>query len=70
VSGSVELTGQGDVPFSSGRLRGNEVRLVLPPGALDHGPVELVGRVTGDSLNGTVRKGEREVARWSARRKG
>lgn len=70
VSGSVELTGQGDVPFSSGRLRGDEVRLVLPPGALDRGPVELVGHVTGDSLNGTVRRGEREVANWSARRKG
>ena len=70
VSGSVELPGQGDVPFSSGRLRGDEVRLVLPPGALDRGPVELVGRVTGDSLNGTVRRGEREVANWSARRKG
>jgi hypothetical protein len=70
VSGSVELTGQGDVPFSSGRLRGDEVRLMLPPGALDRGPVELVGRVTGDSLNGTVRRGEREVANWSARRKG
>lgn len=69
VSGSVELPGQGDVPFSSGRLRGNEVRLVLPPGALDRGPVELVGRVSGDSLNGTVRRGEREVASWSARRK-
>jgi len=70
VSGAVELTGQGDVQISEGRLRGNEVRLVLPPGALDRGPVELVGRVTGDSLNGTVRRGEREVANWSARRKG
>jgi len=70
VSGAVELTGQGDVQISDGRLRGNEVRLVLPPGALDRGPVELVGRVTGDSLNGTVRRGEREVANWSARRKG
>lgn len=70
VSGSVELTGQGDVQVSDGRLRGNEVRLVLPPGALDRGPVELVGRVTGDSLSGTVRRGEREVANWSARRKG
>jgi hypothetical protein len=70
VSGEVELTGQGDVQISDGRLRGNEVRLVLPPGALDRGPVELVGRVTGDSLNGTVRRGEREVANWSARRKG
>ena len=70
VSGSVELTGQGDVQVSDGRLRGDEVRLVLPPGALDRGPVELIGRVTGDSLNGTVRRGEREVANWSARRKG
>src|SRR5258706_2852541 len=38
VSGSVELPGQGDVSISSGRLRGDEVRLVLPPGALDRGP--------------------------------
>jgi hypothetical protein len=70
VSGSVELTGQGDVLFSSGRLRGDELRLMLPGGALDRGPVELVGRVTGDSLIGTVRRGEREVANWSARRRG
>jgi SAM-dependent methyltransferase len=70
VSGSVELTGQGDVLFSSGRLRGDELRLMLPGGALDRGPVELLGRVTGDSLIGTVRRGEREVANWSARRRG
>jgi len=70
VSGSVELAGQGDVPISDGRLRGEELRLVLPPGALDRGPVELVGRVRGDSLSGTVRRGEREVASWSARRRG
>jgi len=69
VSGSVELTGQGDVPISDGRLRGDELRLVLPPGALDRGPVELVGRVKDDSLTGTVRRGEREVATWSARRR-
>src|SRR5882672_4119761 len=70
VSGSVELAGQGDVPISDGRLRGEELRLVLPPGALDRGPVELVGRVRGDFLSGTVRRGEREVASWSARRRG
>jgi SAM-dependent methyltransferase len=69
VSGSVELTGQGDVPVSHGRLRGEELRLMLPPGALDRGPVELVGRVTGDSLSGTVRRADREVAHWSARRR-
>jgi hypothetical protein len=69
VSGSVELTGQGDVPVSHGRLRGEELRLMLPPGALDRGSVELVGRVTGDSLSGTVRRADREVANWSARRR-
>jgi len=69
VSGSVELTGQGDVPVSHGRLRGEELRLMLPPGALDRGPVELVGRVTGDSLSGSVRRADREVAHWSARRR-
>jgi len=69
VSGTVELTGQGDVPVSHGRLRGEELRLVLPPGALDRGPVELVGRVKGDSLIGTVRKDDREVAHWSAHRR-
>ncbi len=69
VSGSVELTGQGDVPVSHGRLRGEELRLLLPPGALDRGSVELVGRVRGDSLGGTVRRADREVASWNARRR-
>jgi SAM-dependent methyltransferase len=68
VSGTVELTGQGDVPLSGGRLRGDELRLTLPPGAVDHGPVEMVGRVTGDALTGTLRKAGREIATWSARR--
>ena len=69
VSGTVELTGQGDVPVSYGRLRGEELRLMLPPGALDRGQVELVGRVKDDSLIGTVRKDDREVARWNAHRR-
>ena len=69
VSGSVELTGQGDVPLSGGRLRGDELRLTLPPGAVDHGPVEMVGRVTDDTLAGVLRKGARELATWSATRK-
>jgi hypothetical protein len=69
VSGSVELTGQGDVALSGGRLRGDELRLVLPGGALDRGPVELVGRAKDDSLIGTVRRADREVAHWSARRR-
>jgi SAM-dependent methyltransferase len=69
VSGTVELTGQGDVRLSGGRLRGDELHLTLPPGAVDHGPVEMVGRVTGDTIAGTLRKGGRELATWSARRK-
>jgi SAM-dependent methyltransferase len=69
VSGSVELTGQGDVPLSSGRLRGDELRLMLPGGALDRGPVELVGHVKNDSLIGTVLSAGREVANWNARRR-
>jgi len=69
VSGSVELTGQGDVPISYGRLRGEELVLMLPPGALDRGSVELIGRVRGDSLSGAVRRADREVAHWNARRR-
>ena len=69
VSGSVELTGQGDVRLSGGRLRGDELRLTLPAGAVDHGPVEMVGRVSGDTIAGTLRKAGRELATWSARRK-
>jgi Methyltransferase domain len=69
VSGSIELTGQGDVPLSGGKLRGDDLRLTLPPGAVDHGPVEMVGRVTGDTIAGTLRKAGRELATWSARRK-
>ena len=68
VSGTIELTGQGDVSLSGGKLRGNELRLTLPPGAVDHGPVEMVGRVDGDTLAGTLRKGGRDIAKWSARR--
>jgi len=69
VSGSIELTGQGDVPLSGGKLRGDELRLTLPAGAVDHGPVEMLGRVNGDTIAGTLRKAGRELAAWSARRK-
>jgi hypothetical protein len=68
VSGTVELTGQGDVPLSAGALRGDELRLTLPAGAVDRGPVEMVGRVNGDTIAGTLRKAGRELATWSARR--
>lgn len=69
VSGTVELTGQGDVPFSDGALRGDELRLTLPAGAVDRGPVEMVGRVNGGKIVGTLRKAGRDLANWSAQRK-
>ncbi len=68
VSGTVELTGKGNVRFSEGRLRGDELRLTLPPGAIGRRPVEMVGRVSGDTLAGTLQRAGREVATWSARR--
>jgi SAM-dependent methyltransferase len=69
VSGTVELTGQGDVRLSGGRLRGDELRLTLPAGAVDRGPVEMVGRVNGGKIVGTLRKAGRDLAKWSAQRR-
>jgi hypothetical protein len=69
VSGSLELTGQGNVLLSQGGLRGDELRVMLPAGAVDRGPVEMVGRVNGDKMAGTLRKAGRDLAKWSARRK-
>jgi methyltransferase family protein len=69
VSGSVELTGQGVVRLSEGRLSGDELRLILPRGAINRGQVEMVGRVAGDTITGTLRKAGRELATWSARRR-
>jgi SAM-dependent methyltransferase len=68
VSGSVKVPAKESVPVSDGRLRGDELRLALPGGVLGDDPVLLVGRVAGDSLRGSVRRGEREIATWSARR--
>ena len=56
------------MPVSGGKLSGNELRLTLPAGAVDRGPVEMVGRVNGDAIAGTLRKAGRDIAKWSARR--
>jgi SAM-dependent methyltransferase len=69
VSGSVEVRARESVPVSDGRLRGDELRLALPGGVLGDEPVLLVGRVAGDSVRGSVRRGQRETATWSARRR-
>ena len=69
VSGSVRVPGNPAAPISAGRLRGDEIRLMLPGGTVAREPVDLVGRVSGDSLSGTVRRADREIATWSARRR-
>ncbi|HKW36561.1 MAG TPA: methyltransferase domain-containing protein [Burkholderiales bacterium] len=69
VAGTVELTGKGNVRLSGGRVSGDELRLTLPAGAVGRGPVEMVGRVNGDTLAGTLQRAGREVATWSAVRK-
>ena len=68
VSGTLALTGQSDVRLEDGKLSGDELRVVLPAGALDRDPVEMVGHATGDALAGTLRKSGRDVAKWSAQR--
>src|SRR5262249_4499660 len=62
VSGAVELAGQGVVPVKDGGLHGDELRLVLADS------VEMVGRATGETLAGTLRKSGRELATWTATR--
>ena len=69
VSGSVRVPGNPAAPISEGRLRGDEIRLALPRGTVAREPVDLVGRVSGDSLSGSVRRADREIATWSARRR-
>jgi len=69
VSGSVRVPGNPAAPISSGRLRGSEIRLAMPRGTVAREAVDLVGRVSGDSLSGTVRRADREIATWSARRR-
>src|SRR6266542_3422583 len=66
VSGAARLPEGGSLPISEGRLRGDELRLTLPGGVVARDPVDLIGRAAGDSLSGTVRRADREIATWSA----
>jgi len=52
-----------------GRLEGAEITLELPPRMISRYSVELVGRVAGDTAKGSVRRRDREIATWSARRR-
>lgn len=69
LTGSVLVQGKNSMPITRGTLRGDEIRIELPGGAVSRGPVELVGRVAGDALKGSVRRDQKEIATWSARRK-
>jgi SAM-dependent methyltransferase len=69
VSGSVEMPKHGGAPVFDARLRGEALRFSLPGGVIGRDPVELVGRVAGDSLGGSVRRGEREIGVWSAQKR-
>ncbi len=69
LSGSVLVQGKNAMPITRGALKGDEIRIELPDGAVSRGPVELIGRAAGDSLKGSVQRDQKEIATWSARRK-
>jgi hypothetical protein len=69
LTGSVLVQGKKAMPITRGSLKGNEIRIEMPDGAVSRGPVALVGRATGDTLKGSVQREQKEIATWSARRK-
>ena len=68
VSGRLELPGRGELPLKDGILRGDELRVVLPAGAVDQDAVQMIGRASGDTLAGTLSRSGRELATWTAKR--
>jgi len=69
LTGSVLVQGKKAMPITRGALKGDEIRIEMPDGAVSRGPVALVGRATGDTLKGSVQRDQKEIATWSARRK-
>lgn len=69
LTGSVLVQGKNAMPITRGSLRGDQIRIEMPDGAVSRGPVVLVGRATGDTLKGSVQRDQKEIATWSARRK-
>lgn len=69
LSGSVRVSGEKAVPLSDGKVHGEELRLVLPPGVAGQEPVELSGRISGSSAGGTAGTARRSDGTWSARRR-
>jgi SAM-dependent methyltransferase len=68
LSGSVSAPGEKAVPFSDGKVHGDELQLVLPAGVAGEKPVALTGRVAGASASGTARTARGSDGVWSARR--
>jgi hypothetical protein len=69
LTGSVLVQGKKAMPITRGALKGDEIRIEMPDGAVSRGPVALVGRATGDTLKGSVQRDQKEIATWSARKK-
>lgn len=68
VTGSARADA-GDVPIADARLRGADLRLVLPAGVFGPQPVELIGRVAGDTIEGRAVGGGRELGGFRARKR-
>jgi methyltransferase family protein len=68
VSGSARAAGA-DVPLSDARLRGADLRLMLPAGVYGPQPVELIGRVSGEAIEGRAVGGGRELGSFRARKR-
>ena len=68
LSGSVIASGGKTVPLSDGRMRGEELQLMLPAGVAGEEPVALAGRVAGPTAGGTARSARGSEGAWRARR--
>ena len=66
VSGAARAPGQPSVPVVDASLRGADLRLALPAGVYGDHPVELVARVSGDTLEGRVVAQGRDLATFRA----
>jgi hypothetical protein len=66
VSGSVGLPGR--AVSLEGRLRGDELELVLPAGVAGREAVRLTGRVSGNSAGGRAGRAQGSEGSWSAQR--
>lgn len=70
VSGSVvTASAKEGAPIKGGTLHGEEITIELPARVISRRSVTLVGRVRGDTLKGSVKRRDREIATWSAHKR-